>query len=540
MNNPFDYEPDDACRAAFEKLLAMIECLKSSNIPEDVNLCRELEKGKMLGVMIARDKTGFDHALFAFSGQIGDSGFNHRDFVGPVFDYLDPDGYFKRKEREISELNERIDHYLSVEYSTANTEYSKTKELADNEITVFKNKCKRAKELRQQKRLMTVLTEEELVSMVRQSQFEKAELKRIKKRWSDRLKPYEDKLRAVRTRLDELKDLRRSKSESLQQWLFENFRLLNARGEKKSLSEIFAVTPFKVPPSGAGECCAPKLLQSAYIRGWQPLSIAEFWYGKPKDGEVRIQGHHYPACRGKCLPILTWMLEGLTLERPLMSMSAARKAFTPEIIFENEWFCVVDKPSGMLSVPGKGPDISLEEWLTVKYGPEQNVKVAHRLDQDTSGLIVAAFGDIAYRVLQSLFASRQTKKTYIALLEGDYRELNKPKAGTIELPLSPDWLDRPRQRIDYEKGKTAITDYEFLEAIEGRSKIRMLPRTGRTHQLRVHASAEAGLGMPIVGDRLYGKGVGHDGDRLMLHAHKLEFTFPPDRQSYCFESPVPF
>lgn len=297
----------------------------------------------------------------------------------------------------------------------------------------------------------------------------------------------------------------------------------------------------RIPPSGAGECCAPKLLQAAYLRGWKPVAMAEYWYGKPKGGEVRIHGEHYPACRGKCLPVLGWMLHGLRVEPPLDDDCRPDvAAHAPRIIYENQWFCVVDKPSGMLSVPGKGAAVSVQQWLSEKYGSDRFVRMVHRLDQDTSGLLIAAFGQLPYKILQSLFAMRKIKKRYVAELEGDYESLGIAGQGCIVLPISPDWLDRPRQRVDRDNGKTAVTNYEFVGVSDGRSRVLFDPATGRTHQLRVHAASEMGLGMPIVGDRLYGKNIGKCAGQLHLHAQKLEFTFPIDGHRYCFESSVPF
>ncbi|MDE5814152.1 MAG: RluA family pseudouridine synthase, partial [Muribaculaceae bacterium] len=241
-----------------------------------------------------------------------------------------------------------------------------------------------------------------------------------------------------------------------------------------------------------------------------------------------------------CLPILTWMLQGLDIEPPLDTEIRSIAHIEPRIIFENRWFCIVDKPSGMLSVPGKGSAVSVQEWLQEKYGQDRQVKMVHRLDQDTSGLLIASFGPLSFKLLQTMFAMRKVKKTYIAVLEGDYESMGIPRSGRIELSLSPDWLDRPRQRVDMKEGKEAVTDYEFIEVNEGRSRVMFHPRTGRTHQLRVHAASEMGLGMPIVGDRLYGMNTGKESDRLHLHAHKIEFTFPIDRQYYSFESHVPF
>lgn len=538
MNNPFDYMPDEACDAAFRELIIRLDTLKESTRPEDVNFCRELEAGKMLGVLIATDERGEKHTLYAFSGQLGNGGFYRQGFVGPVFDYLNPDGYFKTNERDISRQNKAIAAFESGVLSKVRRDYECAKDRLYTEVEAYKEKCRMSKAERDAKRESGTTDEADRDEMIRQSQFEKAELRRIKKRVTADLEPYAEKLKEASSNLAAMKEKRRSDSEALQQWLFSNFMLLNARGESRSLSEIFSETPMRIPPSGAGECCAPKLLQETYLQGWRPVAIAEYWYGKPKGGEVRRHGEHYPACRGKCLPVLSWMLQGLETEPPLESDCRVEAAYTPEIIYENRWFCVVNKPSGMLSVPGKGAAISVQHWLTDKYGSERDVRLVHRLDRDTSGLLIAAFGRLPYKVLQTLFATRRVKKRYIAELEGDYEACAIPQRGRIALPLSPDWLDRPRQRVDLDKGKEAVTEYEFTEVLDGRSRVIFHPLTGRTHQLRVHAASEQGLGMPIVGDRLYGKRSGHSAGRLHLHAQKIEFTFPLDGHHYSFEVPV--
>lgn len=540
MNNPFDYTPDAACDEAFRILTSGLESLKWSSSPDDVNFVRELEAGKMLGVLIAVDRDGESHILYAFSGQLGNGGFSYPGFVGAVFDYLQPDGYFKSREAEISRQNVEISQFENGPLQAIWEEYRRVKESAEAEIAEYREKCRLSKLERDSRRKSGLTDDAELGAMTRRSQFEKAELHRLKKRLAAHLEPFADKLKEAQCRLEAMKERRRRGSEALQEWLFSNFKVLNARGESRSLSEIFAATPMKVPPSGAGECCAPKLLQEAYLRGWQPEAIAEYWYGSPKSGEVRIHGAHYPACRGKCLPVLGWMLQGLCVEPPLESDRFSGVAHNPEIIYENHWFCVVCKPSGMLSVPGKGSAVSLQEWLSDKYGADKVVKMAHRLDQDTSGLMIATFGELAFKVMQSLFATRMLEKTYVADLEGNYELLGVARCGRIELPLSPDWLDRPRQRVDFDGGKQALTDYEFDGVEEGRSRVIFKPHTGRTHQLRVHAASDLGLGMPIVGDRLYGARQGSSGERLHLHAQRIEFTFPIDGRHYIFESPVPF
>lgn len=540
MNNPFDYTPDDACEEAFRRLIARIEELKGSDSPDDMEFIRELEAGKMLGVLIATDADGMRRTLYAFSGQLGSAGFSYPGFVDGVFDYLSPDGHFKMTEEDISRQSAAISEYEESVYAKAIDDYNRVRAESDAEIADFKEKCRRSKMERDAVRESGVADDDELSAMIRRSQYEKAELRRLKKRLEARLRPFADDMEAAKCHLEALKEKRRSDSEALQSWLFSNFRLLNAMGESRSLSEIFAGTSLRIPPSGAGECCAPKLLQAAYLQGWHPESIAEYWYGKPRGGEMRIHGAHYPACRGKCLPVLDWMLRGLPIDPPLDSSSDAAFVRDPEILYANEWFCIVDKPSGMLSVPGKGRAISLQQWLSERYGHERDVRMAHRLDRDTSGLMIATFGELSYKVMQSLFATREVKKTYVAELDGDYKSHGIAPQGHISLPVSPDWFDRPRQRIDIEGGKPAETDYEFITVAKGRSRVVFHPLTGRTHQLRVHSASVMGLGMPIAGDRLYGMNPGVSTERLHLHAHRLEFRFPIDGRHYCFESPVPF
>ncbi len=539
MNNPFDYVPDAECDAAFDALLTRIEALKRSDREVDVDFCRRLDEGVMLGVLIAADTAGESQVLYAFSGQLGETGFYYDGFVEPVFDYLSPDGYFKVKEAQITLSNRTIADFEAGCVAEARNAYESAKLRLDAEIAEYKERCRVSKTQRDMRRARGNMNDHEQEAMIKQSQFEKAELARLKRRVAYKLAPFAAGLQEAEARLAAMKDERRAESEALQGWLFANFKLLNARGESRSLSDIFADTPAGVPPSGAGECCAPKLLQGAYRRGWRPIAMAEYWYGKPKGGDVRVHGHYYPSCRGRCLPVLRWMLQGLDVVPPLDSEDGTICEREPEIVFENEWFCVVNKPSGMLSVPGRGATASVESWLRDRCGTEREIRMAHRLDQDTSGLIVAAFGLRAYKELQSLFATRRVKKVYVAELAGDYESIGIARSGRIELPLSPDWLDRPRQHVDFAGGKEAVTDYEFVGACDGRSRVLFSPHTGRTHQLRVHAAAQSGLAMPIVGDRLYGDNCGGT-ERLHLHAQKLEFTFTVDGQHYCFEAPAPF
>lgn len=540
MNNPFDYVPSPECGEAYARLMERVGRLRRSSDEGDIRFLRELDAGKMLGVLVAADDGGRRHTLYAFSGQIADGGFHREGFVEPVFDYLAPDGYFKTHEAMISRQNDEIALFNAFEVWVARREYEDRRQSLFREVEAFRDECVRSKECRDARRRAGDVSEEEEKAMVLESQFQKAELRRMQKRAGEALRPHKEACENMERQLAAMKEKRKSDSEALQQWLFDNFKVLNARRESRSLSEIFAGTPFRVPPSGAGECCAPKLLQAAYTRGWKPLSMAEYWYGAPKGGEVRRHGGYYPACRGKCLPVLTWMLQGLDVEPPLHDHFVCHSHAAPEILFENEWFCVVSKPSGMLSVPGKGKAESVRDWLSSHYADGRSIRMAHRLDQHTSGLLIAAFGDGACRELQRLFATRRVRKTYVALLEGDWRETGLERKGRISLPLTPDWLDRPRQRVDFSDGKEALTDYEFVGVEDGLSRVLFHPLTGRTHQLRVHAASASGLGMPIVGDPLYGIRRTDSPFRLMLHALSVEFTFPLDGRRYSFTLPAPF
>lgn len=326
------------------------------------------------------------------------------------------------------------------------------------------------------------------------------------------------------SRINDLKHERKQRSIALQRWLFEQFRFLNARGEEASLMDIFAD---RTPPSGSGECCAPKLLQAAYTLGLRPLCMAEFWMGRSPRDEVREEGHYYPSCRSRCLPILGHMLKGLDVDpNPLLEHNR-RMAARLKTIYEDDAIVVVDKPSGMLSVPGKDDLPSVQSVMRERYPEATGPMIVHRLDMDTSGLMVVAKTEEAYHVLQEEFVRHQVSKQYTALLE---REM--PTAdGIIDLLICPNPYDRPRQIVNAEYGKRSITRYH----IEGR-RATFWPQTGRTHQLRLHAAHPDGLGNPIVGDRLYGT----PSTRLCLHAERLTIIHPTTHEEMTFASKADF
>jgi len=207
-----------------------------------------------------------------------------------------------------------------------------------------------------------------------------------------------------------------------------------------------------------------------------------------------------------------------------------------DVLYEDESLLVVVKPAGLLSVPGKVRLPSLEGVLRERYPHVDGPMIVHRLDMDTSGLMVVALSNEAYHHLQNQFLTRTIYKRYIAVLDGPLPHY-LPHRGTINLPMRPDHLDRPRQIIDYVHGKQAVTDYEVAGLMaDGRQRLLLTPHTGRTHQLRVHCAHAEGLGVPIAGDPLYGM----SGKRLCLHADRLEFVHPVTLQRCSFSAPAPF
>lgn len=519
---PFHYTPHPLCVAAAKEVQAYLATREDWK--------EELEKGKMFGVLIVQTPDGETGFLAAFSGIL--AGRNvHPYFVPPVYDLLQPDGFFKKEEENISAINAEI-HRLETdnEYILCLQTAEAAAKQAEQAITEAKASLKAAKAEREQRRKNNP-DEAELAGMIRESQYQKAELKRTERQWKDRLSALQEQVSTFTTRIEALKAERKMRSAALQQKLFGQFKMLNARGEMKDLCDIFSHTVQKTPPAGAGECAAPKLLQHAYLKGWKPIAMAEFWWGTSPKTEIRHHGYYYPACKGKCEPILAHMLQGLDVEPNPLSANAD-KCIEPEIIYEDEWLLAVNKPEGMLSVPGKEAAGSVAEWAKQKYPTATGPMIVHRLDMATSGLLLIAKTKEVHQNLQAQFKNRTVKKRYIALLERSI----VPETGTISLPLCLNPLDRPRQIADKVHGKPAITEYRVLSHAGNMTRIAFYPLTGRTHQLRVHAAHAEGLNAPIKGDTLYGK----ESDRLYLHAEAITFRHPVTGKTITVEKEAGF
>ena len=577
LNNPFYYTPSARCEETVSSLLAIIH-----SHPE---WQEEVRNGKTFGVLITENET-----LFAYSGQMLGR-YDIEGFVPPVFDYLDEKGYFKIHEAEIVNINKDIDRLA------ASDELRQARE-ALYEAEAEKPVLPHSRDVDP--------TSEEYEAYCRQRQFEKGEYRRQKAVWNEKMQECRNALQAIQDHITSLKQERKQKSDSLQHWLFEHFEMLNAKGEKKNLLDIFSEWAKRtgskciIPPSGSGECCAPKLLQYAYIKGLKPVEIAEIcpspalWASSPQgarrklpsfaenvigntnftlapwgeDARMAGEGLSFsfrPACQSRCKPILDWMLQGLEVEANPLEEPEQRT--TLPILFENESIIVVDKPEGMLSVPGKSKRKSALDILREMRPECPDLIMAHRLDMQTSGVLIAAKTMEVYREVQksltkpsqregcfivntpsislpndqknkplplegvrgvepSLWEGRgRLLKTYFALLEG-VLPLPVGTKGEISLPLSSDYLNRPCQKVDYENGKEALTLYELMGEVEiegqPRTLLKLQPVTGRTHQLRVHCAHPDGLGMPILGDDLYGK----HAKRLYLHAQEVVIKAP--------------
>lgn len=324
-------------------------------------------------------------------------------------------------------------------------------------------------------------------------------------------------------------------SQELQTWLFHQYQLLNARGETKDLVDVWQDyhcserirRKFPLPPGGTGDCCAPKLLQYAYKEGLKPICMAEFWWGESPKNLIRHHEQFYPACRGKCKPVLTWMMQGLDVDPSPEETNTSHLG--AEIVYEDEAVVVVNKPSGMLSMPGRQETYSIATWAEERWPGSM---VAHRLDMSTSGIILVAKTEEAYHALQEQFTERVIKKKYFAIVEG----IPKDEHGIVNLPLSSDPLNRPCQIVDHEHGKQAITEYRILATRQDHTLLALWPHTGRTHQLRMHCAHHEGLGCPILGDELYGR----KADRLYLQAQAITFVHPLTNKRMHFELPYPF
>jgi tRNA pseudouridine32 synthase/23S rRNA pseudouridine746 synthase len=517
---PFYYEPHELSIIASIELQAYLET--QSDFEHNFGLQENQEGlviGKMFGVLVCQNQEEELGYLWAFSGKL--AGVNHLPyFVPTIFDMLHEDGFFRKEEEVLNAINRQIEILEnSDELRDKKKQLENTKNEANSDIQNQKDKIKRLKVERDEKRIsFTNLSSAEIeqleFELSEESKKESILLKKMTKYWNFRIEKAQNEVNLLLDEINQHKDERRQKSGALQQKLFAEYSFLNQFGERKSIGEIFNNNP----PAGAGECAAPKLLHYAFEHNLKPIAMAEFWWGQSPKSEIRKHKQFYPACKRKCEPILlSHMLKGLEMEvNPFQENPAEGKNI--EIVYEDEILAVINKPAEFLSVPGKIISDSVYQRVKELYPNATGPLIVHRLDMSTSGLMLIAKDEETYVKLQSQFIKRTIKKRYAALLDGVLEE----NEGFIDLPLRVDLDDRPRQLVCYEHGKPAQTKWKKIEIRNNQTLVYFYPITGRTHQLRVHASHELGLNTPIVGDDLYGT----KGKRLHLHAEQLIFEHP--------------
>lgn len=520
---PFYYEPHPLAILASRELQAYLSEHDHNLNQYGLGKANEPSYGKMYGVLVVKDNDGAIGYLSAYSGEIYERS-EHTRFVPPLHDKFAPDSYFFQNCEPLNELNKKIE---AIEQDK---EYRRIKEIVEdlskeNELKIKKQKARNNERRRirraQRREKLDKLTEVELDALLSQHNQESLNDKFMYREYklylAEALEREAKEVKVWEGQLEKLKDARREGSNKLQNWLFEQYDFLNANGEIENVLDIFRKNDIDVPPSGAGDCAMPKLLQYAYLNKLYPLCMAEFWWGRSPSSQVRKQGEYYPSCRSKCEPILGHMLKGLEVApNPMLINPAIGKEI--EIIYEDEDMLAINKPFEFLSVPGKNIKDSVYSRLKLKYPDATGPLIVHRLDMSTSGIMLIAKTKEAHKNLQQQFIKRSINKSYVALLDGRVEE----DRGSIELPLRVDLDHRPCQLVDHEHGKQAITKWEVIERRGDKTLIRFFPVTGRTHQLRVHAAHPSGLNAPILGDDLYGK----KKDRLWLHAFSISIKHP--------------
>ncbi len=479
--------------------------------------------GKMFGVLVVKDQNGELGFLAAFSGKLADKN-HHKGFVPPVFDMLTISGYFKQEEEVLNELNSKIDQLENApELANAQRFLAEQQAAAENDILRLKQAIKAGKSQRKARRATakSQLNSTEysafLEELSQESIKEQYTLKDATRYWKHKVNHATEELEKLTQPILALKTERKDRSNKLQQRLFTDYTFLNAHREKRSLLSIFKEKDHGLPPAGAGECAAPKLLQFAYQHQLTPIALGEFWWGASPKSEVRVHRQFYPSCRGKCEPILGHMLQGLEVDKnPMLQTPSEGKEFS--IVYEDDYLLLVNKPPEFLSVPGKNHYDSVLTRIEALYPNATGPLLVHRLDMSTSGLLLVAKTKEIHKKLQNQFIKRTVSKRYEAVLDGEI----EANFGKIDLPLRVDLDNRPQQLVCYQYGKKAVTEWKKIKVENGKTWVHLFPITGRTHQLRVHAAHVDGLNTPIIGDDLYGT----KAQRLHLHAAELEFQHP--------------
>ncbi len=494
------------------------------------DLMRELDQqppsaGKMYGVLLVHTPAGQLQVLKAFSGLLNGQA-EVDGWVPPVPGRQQVAAVELLTLEQLTSLKQDILKWQQlparVQYAELLAEYTELRQKLQAEL----QQCRQ--ERRQQRQAgANNLAGAELdlarVQLNRASQQDGLRYRRFKQQWNAVLEPLQILIAQADDRIRELKSQRKILSRQLQALMHQAATVTNFAGESRSLATL---QPTGLP-TGTGECCAPKLLHYAATHYLRPIAMAEFWWGLAIGDKQ--PGKFYGACVDRCQPLMGFMLSGLSAQvRSGIPRSVLTNIAT---IYSDDYLLVVNKPSGLLSVPGRYGQESALDMLKSEYA--MPLWATHRLDQDTSGILVFAKDLDTYRAVSKQFADRDQTlhKVYEALVAGVVPE----SVGMIDLPLAADVLDRPKQKVDWLQGKPSITHYRVLEMVGNQTRLELRPVTGRTHQLRVHASQ--GLQTPIVGDHLYGQ---NDRKRLCLHAREISFRHPHSLAKLHFQVSTPF
>ncbi|MDH6017196.1 RluA family pseudouridine synthase [Vibrio splendidus] len=530
---PYYYTPHPTCE------LAMLQ-LQQSLIDCGVN---ETSQGNLYAVLLVQNPTTQELGyLSAFSGLQLDSSLASQltsiAFVPSAFDGQQFQSHNSANRARQSQLADDIkklqqSHNLDAlvtELQELTVESAQAIEAFQLAMTA--NKAQRS-ELREQANQEKALGNLEsaanlLKQLGNQSSQEKRDLKALRIEWKQKIAERQSQVDLIESELKNRKQDHQAISEQLETQRLSHYRFINQALESKSLLELL---DGKDALEGSGDCCLPKLLNFAFEHGFKPLALSEFWWGVPPTDIIRQHANLYPVCQSKSFEILDHQLTHIELEdNPLIVNPAVGKSF--DIVYEDDEIVVVNKPEEFLSVPGKFIEDSVYTRIKALYPNATGPLIIHRLDMSTSGLLILALTAESNKHIQKQFIDRTVEKRYTALLDGEI----DGKSGDISLPLRGDITDRPRQLVCHEHGRNAETHWEAICTSNGKTKVHLYPKTGRTHQLRVHCAHPLGLGVPIRGDDLYG----YKRERLHLHAGYLKLIHPTTGEWMEFEVPSEF
>jgi len=490
-------------------------------------------EGKMYGVLLVETPSGEQQVLKAFSGILNGNSVIE-GWVPPI---PGGDSVALESARTLVALETMKQELIALQQLPQRQQYEALSlefKIRLQELSV--RHCQRKHERQQDRqRLHQIFKGEALAGALEQldeqSRQDGITRRQLKREQNAALQSLRQVVERVDTRIRELKQQRLALSRQLQTQMHASYRLSNFMGESLSLSELM---PGGSIPTGTGDCCAPKLLHYAAAHSLKPLAMAEFWWGSSSANDGKVQGDFCGACAERCQPLMGFLLSGLPQRFPVVEID--QKKLPMPILYEDEWLIVVNKPADLLSVPGRYSDRqdSVLSRLRCLLPDEMELTAVHRLDQQTSGILLLARDRQTYRQLSRQFQQRQVRKVYEAVLGGSVT-INQ---GVIELPLTEDFPNRPRQKVDWQRGKPSVTQFQVMATAAGFTRMEFIPVTGRTHQLRVHAAETKGLGVPILGDRLYGCCT--ETRRLHLHARELRFEHPHSGQTLHLQAETPF